>query len=96
MAKSFAVLLIKLPVMSLVSTSSTYFFSKGTFKIRKNYFEFFPINLLTSEYSSTVCYIKMIQYIQDGTIASFLTVFMESLKDLRSGFVINVDEKVLI
>jgi hypothetical protein len=38
----------------------------------------------------------MIGYIQDGTIASFLTVFMESLKDLRSGFVINVDEKVLI
>ena len=82
--------------MVLVSTSRTYFFSKGTLRIKKNSFDFFPMNFLTLAYSSTVYWVNSIVYIQDGTIGSFLAIFIESLKDLRSGLIVNVDEKVLI
>ncbi len=82
--------------MVLVSTSRTYFFSKGTLRIKKNSFEFFPMNLLTYKYSSTVYYHKLISYIEDGTVCSFLAVLIESLEDFRGGLIVYVDEKVLI
>lgn len=88
--------MIKIPVMFLVSTSRTYFFSKGTLRIKKNSFEFFPMNLLTYKYSSTVYYHKFISYIEDSAISSFLTVLVEGLEDFRGGLIVDVDEKVLI
>ena len=40
-----------LPVKFLALMSRTYFFSKGTLRMRKNSLPLFPINFLTSAYS---------------------------------------------
>lgn len=80
-----------LPVKFFELTSRMYFFSKGTFKMRKNYFPLFPINFLTSEYSSTVALDNNKTYIKHRTIRPSLTMSIELFQHIRSCLIIDVD-----
>lgn len=80
-----------LPVKFLALTSRMYFFSKGTFKIRKNYLPLFPMNFLTSEYSWTVAFDDNKIYIKHCAVGPFLTMSVEFLKHIRSGLIVNID-----